>query len=106
MYVQWNGDLSEPIHHSDGVKQGRAISPLHFSVYMDEVLKTLKQQSVVYMTGNNFLGSLSYTDDIILDFLAIHGLQKFIDHSKLNIKYSLMLKDYIFSNLLWFAKIH
>ena len=42
-YVKWANELSEPFTVANGVKQGAAISPLLFSIYIDNLFKELKQ---------------------------------------------------------------
>ena len=36
--VRWNGALSNSFNTSNGVKQGGVLSPLHFSVYLNDLL--------------------------------------------------------------------
>ncbi len=63
IYVQYNSSWSNPIITTNGVKQGDFLSSILFSVYMGELLKRLKQQSI----DNTFLGSFSYAVDLTLD---------------------------------------
>ncbi len=48
-----NCDFSDMIITTNGVKQGGVLSPILLSIYMNELLKRLKQQLVGYRTGNN-----------------------------------------------------
>ena len=41
--VKWNDKLSQPFNVTNGVRQGGIISPLFFSVYIDELLNKLKK---------------------------------------------------------------
>ncbi len=65
--------------NTNEVKQGDVLSPIMFSIYMDELLKRLKQQSFGCRIGNKFLGRFSYADILTLDCPSIHCLQKMID---------------------------
>ena len=42
-YVKWANKLSEPFTVANGVKQDAVISPLLFSIYIDNLFKELKQ---------------------------------------------------------------
>ena len=64
--VNWNGCYSDPFATSNGVKQGGILSPILFSIYMDELLYRLKNASVGCYIGNMFLGGLGYADDLCL----------------------------------------
>ena len=42
-YVKWENELSESFTVANGVKQGVVISPLLFSIYIDNLFIELKQ---------------------------------------------------------------
>ena len=76
--VKWNGKLSEPFTVSNGVRQGGILSPLFFSVYIDELLVKLKNSGYGCTIGNYFLGALGYADDIVLICPTREGLRNMI----------------------------
>ena len=50
----------------NGVKQGGVLSPILFTVYLDSLIKTLKQRNIGCKIGNKFLGEFGYADDLTL----------------------------------------
>ena len=50
----------------NGTREGSIASPSFWSVYMDPLLKTLRNVGVGCHIGNVFLGVLAYADDLIL----------------------------------------
>ena len=47
MRVKWNGSLSGTFSASNGVKQGGVLSPLLFTVYLDQLILHTKSQELV-----------------------------------------------------------
>ena len=66
MRVRWNNSLSIPFGVSNGVRQGSVLSPILFSVYLDDLLEKLRASGVGCYLGGCFAGALSYADDIVL----------------------------------------
>lgn len=66
--VRWNRNSSELFPLEQLVRQGDFLSHLLFSVYSDELLKTLKGSSSGLLIGKTFVGCITYSDDIC--FLA------------------------------------
>ncbi|MBL0732344.1 MAG: hypothetical protein JJW03_05785 [Desulfosarcina sp.] len=50
----------------NGVKQGGVLSPILFSVYMDDLFERLEKRGVGCNMGNYFVGCLAYADDLTL----------------------------------------
>ena len=46
MEIRWNGILSSPFPVTIGVRQGGVLSPILFTVYIDELLQHLQKLGV------------------------------------------------------------
>ena len=64
--VKWRSVISNKFTVCNGVKQGGVLSPLLFSVYIDGLLKRLKDSGVGCYMGNHFTGACGYADDVTL----------------------------------------
>ena len=64
--IKWNDYISDEFSVSNGIKQGRVLSPILFCVYIDELLKRLKESEYGCYIGNTYFGALSYADDVTL----------------------------------------
>ncbi len=64
--VWFNQTYSEYFSVSNGVKQGGVLSPTLFSIYVDGMLTSLKDTGHGCHVGSNFIGCVSYADDLIL----------------------------------------
>ena len=64
--VRWNSTLSSGFGVSNGVRQGGVLSPILFTVYIDELLTRLSSLGTGCFTGYHFVGALGYADDIAL----------------------------------------
>lgn len=76
--VKWNGKLSQPFDVTNGVRQGGVLSPLFFSIYMDDLLLKLKNAGFGCNLGNYYFGALGYADDVVLLCPTKEGLRNMI----------------------------
>ena len=76
--VKWEKELSDPFNVSNGVKQGGVISPLLFSIYIDNLFAALKQLGLGCHVGLTYAGAFGYADDIALISPSIYGIKKMI----------------------------
>ena len=66
MHVRWNTSTSPPFSVTNGVRQGGVLSPILFTIYLDELLIRLKGFGIRCHWDNHFVGASCYADDIAL----------------------------------------
>jgi len=76
--TKWGNVMSEIISVSNGVKQGGVMSPILFTIYMDELLIILSMSGVGCYIGNTYCGSLGYADDVILLCPTLMSMRKML----------------------------
>ena len=79
LQVKWNNHMTQKFDVTNGVRQGGVLSPLLFSVYMDDLLEKLRKNGIGCHIGHLFVGALGYADDIILLCPSVVGLNKMIN---------------------------
>ena len=79
LQVKWNNHISCSFDVTNGVRQGVVLSPLLFSVYVDELLEKLKSKGIGCYMDHLFTGALGYADDIILMCPSITGMKEMIE---------------------------
>ena len=67
---------SEFLSSDNGIKQGAVISPLLFSIYIDNIFKELKQLGIGCYVGRTFAGLFGYADDVALIAPSLYTLEK------------------------------
>ena len=77
--IAWNNCMSRYFATSNGVKQGGVLSPILFSVYIDELLTELKKSGYGCMIGHVYCGAFGYADDVSLVAPSLHALSKMCD---------------------------
>merc|ERR1712179_845915 len=78
LQVKWNDILSDKFEVTNGVRQGGVLSPLFYSIYIDDVLEKLKRNGIDCHIGHNFVGAFGYADDLILLSPSLTGLMNMI----------------------------
>ena len=64
--VKWDNKQSDYFKISNGVKQGRVISPLLFSCYIDKLFTQFQHSGLGCHVGSLYAGAFGYADDIAL----------------------------------------
>ena len=75
MHVRWGNTFSISFCVSNGVKQGRIVSPVLFNVYMDDLSCVLNRSNI----EGEIVNHLSYVDDLCLICLSSDGMQKLLN---------------------------
>ena len=74
--VRWGNNLSEEFNSSNGVRQGSLLSPVLFSLYMDDLSIMLRTEKIGCCVGNDIVNHLFYADDLVLISPSLLGLRK------------------------------
>ena len=73
--IRWNGILSSPFPVTIGVRQGGVLSPILFTVYIDELLQGLQKLGVGCHCEGMFF---CYADDLALIAPSAHALRRML----------------------------
>ena len=65
-WVRWGESRSETFSISNGTRQGSIASPDLWSVYLDPLIKSLRDLGVGCHVGELFMGVVAYADDLVL----------------------------------------
>ena len=65
-HVKWNSNYSDKFKINNGVKQGGVISPMLFTLYIDELISRILMAGVGCYIGKVCSAVFVYADDIIL----------------------------------------
>ena len=76
--VKWNGVCSELFDVTNGVKQGGILSPLLFCIYIDVLFECLRLANIGCFSGNVYVGSVGYADDVCLMAPSCHAVRKML----------------------------
>ena len=78
-YVQWGDARSDTFKIFNGVKQGGMISPILFTIYIDQLFQRLKQLGLGCHVGMTYAGAFGYADDIALVAPSIYCLKEMVN---------------------------
>ena len=77
--VKLGGKRSSLFQLTNGTRQGSVLSPILFSVYLDDLLLELRRQQLGCHIGGYWFGCLGYADDLILLAPNREVLQRMLD---------------------------
>ena len=80
--VDWYGTKSNSFNVSCGIRQGAVLSPMLFSIYIDDLFKLLSDSGFGCHINNLFYGIVGYADDIVLLSPDLYGLQCMVNITK------------------------
>ena len=76
LQVRWNSLVSDRFLIANVVKQWGVLSPIPFSIYMDKLIKQLRNSNIGCKIVNQYVGVFCYADDISLLCPSITGLKQ------------------------------
>ena len=79
LQIHWNGCYSKSFYVKNGVKQGGVLSPFLFGLYLDKLIKTLRDSGMGCYVGPHFMGCIAYADDLVLMSPTKNGLLQMLD---------------------------
>ena len=74
--VMWRGCYSKSFKIFNGVKQSGVLSPVLFSIYIDELIKMVRNTGAGCFVGSKCCSILVYADDILLLAPTVTALRK------------------------------
>ena len=75
LQIKWNSRISEKYGITNGVNQGGVLFPILFGIYMDNLIKRLKDSNIGRKIGNNYVGVFCYADELTLLSPTLTGLK-------------------------------
>lgn len=78
LQIQWKGTLSSSFSVANGVRQEGILSPILFTVYIDELLQWLANIGVGCHWKGMFAGCLCYADDLAVLAPSAHALRRML----------------------------
>ena len=78
-WVKWGQSVSNMFNISNGTRQGSMASPALWSVYLDLLIKELRQLGVGCHVGGLYMGVVVYADDVLLMAPTRGAMQMMLD---------------------------
>ena len=79
MQVRFGTAMSSHFSISNGVKQGGVLSPILFTIYIDNLIIQLRKLNIGCKICNPFLGVFGYADDLTLLCPSLAGLKQMLN---------------------------
>ena len=76
--VRFNQAYSDLFLVTNGVKQGGVLSPKLFNIYIDVLLESLRNSGFGCRIGDQYVGCISYADDIFILTASLYSLNRMI----------------------------
>ena len=76
--VRFNQSYSDYFKVANGVKQGGVLSPTLFTCYIDGLLDRLKRSGIACFVGPEYVGGISYANDLIILAPSVSALKTMI----------------------------
>jgi len=86
-FVRWNGALSSCFESLCGVRQGGVLSPILFTLYVDDIIVKLRSSNIGCSIHNVYVGCVMYADDLVLIASSISTMQAMINLCSEEISY-------------------
>ncbi len=77
--VKWKDSISVPFDAANGVKQESVLSPILFTLLLDDLLFELENSGDGCRIGTNYYGCVGYADDLKLLYPGLKGLQRMLN---------------------------
>ena len=81
-FVRWNSEDSSLFSVQNGVRQGAVLSPILFSMYVNDLIEILRASGLGCHVGPRYFGIAAYADDILLLAPRRDVLQKMVEISE------------------------
>lgn len=77
--VKWRDKLSASFDATNGVKQGSVLSPILFTLCLDDLILELEKRGDGCWIGHKYYGIVGFADDLKLLCPSLKGLQKMLN---------------------------
>ena len=78
-FVRWNSKNSCLFSVQNGVRQGAVLSPILFSLYVNDLIEILRASKIGCFISPKYFGIVAYADDILLIAPRRDALQRMVD---------------------------